>query len=74
MNNPLKSKIMYIVMCIDGFAQLKNFSTEEAYLYLRQFGGIEHLDQLYDIEHTLPFDDTMDALTEICQRNGGVIQ
>jgi hypothetical protein len=74
MNNPLKSKIMYIVMCIDGFAQLKTLSAEEAYLYLRQFGGIEHLDKLYDIEHTLPFDDTMDTLTEICQKSGGVIQ
>jgi hypothetical protein len=59
---------MYIVMGIDGFAQLKTLSTREAYLYLRQFGGIEYLDKLYDIEHTLPFDDTMDALAEICQK------
>jgi hypothetical protein len=61
-------------MCIDKFAQLKNLSTKEAYLYLRQFGAIDYLDKLYDIEHTLPFDDTMDALIGICQKNGGLIQ
>jgi hypothetical protein len=52
-------------MCIDGFAQLKNLSAQEAYLSLRRFGGIDYLDELYDIEHTLPFDDTMDTLIVI---------
>jgi hypothetical protein len=62
-----------MVMCVDEFAQRKNLSQKEAFLYLRQFGGISFLDEYYDIEHTLPFDDTMDALTGICLKDGGAI-
>jgi hypothetical protein len=64
---------MYMVMCIDEFAQRKDLSSKDAFLYLRQFGGIRFLDEFYDIEHTLPFDDTMDTLTEICLKDGGTL-
>jgi hypothetical protein len=43
-------------------------------LYLRKYKGLEYLKEFYDIEHTLPEDMTLEALTLLCKRNGGLIE
>ena len=44
----------------------------DAYIYLNRYKGIEFLKEFYDVEHTLSFDDTIDDLSAICRKNGGV--
>ena len=41
----------------------------DAYLYLSKYKGIDFLLEFYDVEHTLSFEDTIDDLTAICQKN-----
>ena len=68
-----KSKIAYITACVFGFASQFGMSPQEAMGYLSKYEGIHYLDEFYGIEHTLPFNDTMNALQTICMRNGGVV-
>ena len=68
-----KSKIAYITACVFGFASQFDMNPREAMAYLSKFEGINYLDEFYDIEHTLPFNDTMNALQTICMRNGGAV-
>ena len=64
----------YIVMCINEFAQIKNIDSRSSFRYLYNNNGIKFLKENYDIEHTLPINDTMEALTIICQKHGGMIE
>jgi hypothetical protein len=71
MSQSEKNKIEYIILCAFEFAQKFNISTQASIQYLLEFKGIEYLQDYYEIEHTLPLDDTMEALATICARNGG---
>ncbi|MDR3049956.1 MAG: DUF3791 domain-containing protein [Elusimicrobiota bacterium] len=73
MNSKFQGKPMYIVMCINEFAHRKNLTQKDSFSYLQKFGALNFLDEFYDIEHTLPFDDTIETLTDICRRTGGYI-
>ncbi len=63
----------YIVVCVSEFAARYGIKMQEAYQYLRQYKGIDYLDEFYDVEHTLSFDDAVDDLTTVCRKNGGEI-
>ena len=66
-----RNKVEYIVMCVFLYADRKGLPVKRALRYLLDGKGIAHLEAHYDIEHTLPVDDTLDALDAICQRNCG---
>lgn len=68
-----KKIIDYIVICINEFAKQNNMTSKEAYIYLRDFKGIEFLKENYEAEHTIGLDDAMDDLKGICKNNGGGI-
>ncbi|SDF31565.1 DUF3791 domain-containing protein [Marvinbryantia formatexigens] len=61
----------YIVVCISEFAVRYGMHMKDAYIYLKQYKGIEFLKEFYDVEHTLSFDDVLDDLYAICRKNGG---
>ena len=64
----------YMVMCVNEFASRKNMDCRASFRYLYNNKGIQYLMDHYDVEHTLPINDTMDALAIVCMRNGGTIQ
>ena len=66
--------INYIVICISEFAKQKSISTKDVYNYLKEYKGLEFLDECYEAEHTLSLDDAVEDLTIICKRNGGNIE
>lgn len=68
-----KSRLMYIMMCVFQFAKRVGIDAQAAMRYLLDHKGISYLTEHYDAEHLLPVDDTLDALIEICQRNGGAL-
>ena len=69
----IKNKLEYIIALITEFATAHNISTQQAYIYLRQYGGLDFVDRFYDVEHTLPFEHTVEDLTAYCKRMGGAI-
>ncbi|MBQ7931401.1 MAG: DUF3791 domain-containing protein [Clostridia bacterium] len=64
----------YMVMCVNEFAARKKMDRRSSFRYLYNNKGIQYLMEHYDIEHTLPINDTIDALTIVCMQNGGTIQ
>ncbi|MCF0189271.1 MAG: DUF3791 domain-containing protein [Bacteroidaceae bacterium] len=68
-----KYKIPYLHLCVRKFAERFRMSDRTAFRYLRHFGGMTFLLECYDIEHTLPINDTIDALREICRKEGGTL-
>lgn len=73
MSEQMRDMLDYIVVCINEFAEQKQIGTKEAYLYLNKYKGLEFLNEFYDVEHTLSFDDAVDDLTKVCISNGGFI-
>ena len=41
---------------------------------MKEYKGLEFLDECYEAEHTLSLDDAVEDLTIICKRNGGNIE
>lgn len=74
MSREQKNMIEYITMCVFLFASRFKMQITDALGYLLDFGGISYLEDEYEIEHTLPIEDTLDALQIICARNGGSIR
>lgn len=70
----VEKQIKWTVAAISEFAKAKALSVKQAFNYLNLFKGIDFLQNHYGAEHLLSFDDTVDDLTAICQRNGGQIQ
>lgn len=71
MSQEQRNKIEYVTMCVFQFASRFGMQVIDALGYLLDFGGISFLEDGYEIEHTLPLEDTLDALQVICARNGG---
>lgn len=69
-----KNVINYIVICINEFAKSCNLLNKEAYIYLRDYKGIEFLKENYEAEHTISLDDVVEDLKQICINNGGGIK
>lgn len=67
------NKISYVVTCVSCFANKKNLTKKEAFLYLYANKAIAFLKEHYDIEHTLSIDDAVEDMAEICCQNGGIL-
>jgi hypothetical protein len=69
-----RKKTDYIVACVNEFARNKSISLKDSYLYLHTFKGIQFLNEHYEIEHTLSFDDVVEDLSTVCRKNEGIMQ
>lgn len=74
MSKQEKNIINYIVICINEFAKQCKITSKEAYLYLKDYKGLEFLKECYEAEHTISLDDAIDDLKQICMNNGGNIK
>lgn len=74
MSKGLIDKIDYIIALITEFAIAHKLSTQQAYLYLKKYKGIDFIDEFYDVEHTFSFENSVEDLTAYCHRMGGYLQ
>ena len=65
----MEKQIAWTVAAISEFAKAKELSPKQAFNYLSLFKGMDFLEAHYGAEHLLSFDDTVEDLTAICQRN-----
>lgn len=70
MSRQEKNIINYIVICINEFAKQYKITSKEAYIYLRDYKGIEFLKESYEAEHTIGIDD----IKQVCINNRGYIK
>jgi len=64
--------IEYVNMIIFEFASSYKLPLKEAYSYLKQYGGIDFLNEFYDVEHTENPYYTVRTLLKVCRNHGGV--
>ncbi len=69
-----RKQINYTVACVSEFAHKHGLSLQEAFSFLFTYKAIEFIKDNYEIEHTLSFDDALDDMLMICEKNGGVLQ
>jgi hypothetical protein len=67
----IMNKIRYINLCIVEFGKRFGMTSQLAYRYLKEYGGLAFLDKCYEAEHQLPLDDTLMGLKSYCKRHGG---
>ena len=60
----------YMVMIVSEYASDKGITALEAFRKLDACGGIEALEESYEIERTLPISSTIEALDALCARKG----
>ena len=68
-----ENKIGWTVVCVNEFARRNDLPVKTAFQYLYLNGGIAFLDEHYEAEHLLSFDDAVDDLIRICEAKGGVL-
>ena len=73
MNTQKINTINWIVVCVNEFASRFSLDVKTAFKYLYNYGGIDFLQECYEAEHTLSFDEAVEDLQIICQNNGGEI-
>lgn len=71
LTNRMNRKPAYFIMTIRKFAEHYGLSGQQAYRYLKRYAGIAFLDDCYEAEHTLSFEDAVEDLSRVCQLNGG---
>ena len=71
MSELVKIMAEYFVICVREFSKRHNINAKDAMLYLDEYSGLDFLEEFYDVQHTLPFDGTVNSLTIICHKNGG---
>lgn len=74
MSNTAQNQIRYTVACISEFVKSKMLTKTQAFLYLLEHKALDFLEEFYDVEHTLSFEDAISDMTAVCQKNGGKIQ
>ena len=71
MNKIDTNQINWTVVCVYEYAKDKAMEPKAAFQYLLSRGGMQYLKELYEAEHLLSLDDTIEALDLICMQNGG---
>jgi hypothetical protein len=68
----LRNKVRFITFIIPEFARAYKMDKQEAYLYLKKYGGLDYLFEHWWALHTdNPF-WAVRSLYKICHRNGGL--
>ena len=70
---PVEDIIEDSVFIVRKFAQQFRLSLREAFNYLYEFQGLAFLQKHYGYEHTQPAYKTIEAIIEICRKNGGTL-
>ena len=73
MTKPEINVINWLVVCVNEFADRFSLDVKTAFKYLYKYGGIDFLQEHYEAEHTLSFDEAVEDLQLVCKNNGGEI-
>ena len=74
MSREESNKLKYTIALVAEYANKFGISERQAFNYIRRFKGMDYLSSFYDVLHTQSFEDAIEALSFVCQRNGGKLQ
>ena len=70
---PTEDIIEDSVFIVRKFAQQFDLNLRDSFSYLYKFQGLTFLQKHYGYEHTQPTYRTIEAIVEICRKNGGTL-
>ena len=65
------NRLRYTIALIAEFANKFGLGEKQAFNYMQRFKGMQYLSAYYDVLHTQSFDEAVESMAIICQRNGG---
>ncbi|MBR4690050.1 MAG: DUF3791 domain-containing protein [Bacteroidales bacterium] len=68
------NKVNFLVALISEFSQRFGIKQKQAFNYINRYKGLTYYDKHYDVLHTFSFNDAIDAIRDVCSKNGGGIQ
>ncbi len=74
MKSETENKIEYIIALIHEFGKAHNLQDNQAWIYIKRFGGIELIDNNYNFIHTQSFSSVISDLTIYINDKGGKIK
>lgn len=69
----IKDQAEYMIALTNEFAKAHGLTDGQAFRYIDRFKGADFIIDHYDIAHTQSFYDMVEAIGDVCQRNGGRI-
>lgn len=63
----------FLMSAIYHFSKIKGISLSRAFRYLKTFKGLDYLNDYFEIERTLSYEDIANNLTLVCAKNGGAL-
>jgi hypothetical protein len=69
-----RNKVRYVVAAIAEFSRYAKLSPQLGYRYLADHGGVRFLDEHYEAEHLLSFEDVTQDLVRVAAMAGGGIR
>lgn len=73
MEYPIEDIMEDAVFIVRKFAQQFSLNLCDAFNYLDKYQGLAFLQKHYGYEHTQPAYRTIEAMVEICRKNGGAL-
>ena len=64
----------YTIALVSEFAAKFGIMPKQEYNYLKRFKGLDYFYNHYGVLHTFSFEDSVDAVSEVCRLNGGKLQ
>ena len=68
----INDKVSFISFIIPEFALAYKMDVQQAYFYLKQYGGIDYLNRHWRALHTDTPYWAVRSMFQICRRNGGL--
>ena len=68
----ISDKVAFVSYIIPEFALTYKMNVQQAYLYLKQYGGLDYLNRHWWALHTDTPYWAVRSMLHICRRNGGV--
>lgn len=65
------NKAGFVISLISEFATRYGILPRQAYFYLKNFKGLDYLYKHYNVLHTFSFEDSVEAVSMVCRKNGG---
>lgn len=60
-----RNMVDYFVISVNEFAAHYGLKPNDAFSYLKEYKGLQFLNEYYDVQHTLSFADTIENLSII---------
>lgn len=69
----IKYQAEYLIALTSEFAKAHGLTDAQAFRYIDRFKGIDFVIDHYAVVHTQSFYDMVEAVGDVCKRNGGQI-